>query len=56
VALTALKLGDAETAQCWLGRATPLRFGQRWNVLEEAIHPALVARPGVPPAGPLPGC
>ncbi len=56
VALTALELGDAETARCWLGRAAPLRFGQRWNVLEEAIHQALVARLGAPPTGPAPGC
>ena len=56
VALTALKLGDAETARCWLGRTVPLRFGQRWNVLEEAIHQALVARLGPPPADSPPTC
>jgi hypothetical protein len=51
VALTAVKLGDADTARCWLERAAPLRFGPRWNVLEEAIHQALVARLGAPAAG-----
>jgi hypothetical protein len=56
VALTALELGDAETARCWLGRAAPLRFGRRWNVLEEAIHQTLVARFGAPPPGPPPAC
>ena len=56
VALTALKLGDAATARCWLDLATPLRFGERWNLLEEAIHQALVARLGPPPAGAVPTC
>jgi hypothetical protein len=56
VALTALGLGDAETARCWLGRAAPLRYGRRWNVLEEAIHQALVARLGAPASGPAPAC
>ena len=36
VAVTALKLGDEATAQCWLAAAEGKRWGRNWNILEEA--------------------
>lgn len=42
VALTALNLGDHNTAECWLNRAEILRNGERWNVLEEAVFQAIL--------------
>lgn len=44
IALTADKMGDRDTAACWLAHARPLRYGQRWNVLEEALYQAFDAR------------
>jgi len=44
VAATAAKLGDDATAQRWLREASALRAGQRWNILEEAIHQGLAKK------------
>ena len=44
VALTAVKLGDEETAGCWLDHASAARFGSQWNILEEAAYQAVAAR------------
>jgi hypothetical protein len=46
VAQAAARMGDAATARCWASRAAPYRHGRRWNVLEEAIYLAFVARWG----------
>ena len=46
VAVAAEKMADYETAFCWLQYARPLRQGERWNVLEEAVFQALSARLG----------
>lgn len=45
VALTAQQLGDVATATCWSQQVAPLRHGERWNVLEEAVLQAI--RPAV---------
>jgi hypothetical protein len=36
IAVMAQTLGDGHTANCWSTRASKLRHGKRWNVLEEA--------------------
>ena len=41
VALAAHEVGDRETVACWLSQAQALRYGPRWNVLEEAAWQAL---------------
>lgn len=46
VALAAWKVGDANTAACWLARANTQRDNTRWNVLEEAIYQGLTAKLG----------
>lgn len=46
VALTAVKLGDNETAGCWLERASAERYGANWNILEEAAFQAVQAHLG----------
>jgi hypothetical protein len=46
VALTAVKLGDDATAGCWLEHAASARFGENWNILEEAAYQAVQARVG----------
>jgi hypothetical protein len=48
VAMTALKVGDIDSAGCWLSRAQALRFSPNWNVLEEAAFQAVEARVGDP--------
>ena len=45
VALTALTLGDFQTARCWLNRAAVLRNGDRWNVLEETVFQVISKSP-----------
>ena len=35
VAITALDMGDADSASCWQNRAEPMRFSGHWNILEE---------------------
>lgn len=44
VALAAWKVGDANTAACWLARVGRQRDTTRWNVLEEAIYQGLTAK------------
>lgn len=44
VALAADRMGDRATVGCWLAHARPLRHGQHWNVLEEALYQALEGR------------
>ena len=46
LALTADKMGDENTAACWVARAEHLRYGENWNVLEEAAYQALEAKVG----------
>lgn len=46
VALAAARMKDEATVRCWAARAAPLRHGGSWNVLEEAIFLAIVARHG----------
>lgn len=46
LALTADKLGDENTAACWVSRSEHLRYGENWNVLEEAAYQALKAKLG----------
>src|SRR5258708_7032225 len=41
VALAALKTGDNGGVMCWLARSESLPYGERWNILEEAIFQAL---------------
>jgi hypothetical protein len=41
VALAARLAGDAGTAYCWKSKAAHLRFGARWNVLEEAVFQSI---------------
>jgi hypothetical protein len=41
IALAAEKNEAPDTARLWVERALPLRHGERWNVLEEAIFQAL---------------
>jgi hypothetical protein len=38
VALTAAKVGDDESAVCWLSHSEHLRNGKYWNILEEAAY------------------
>jgi hypothetical protein len=54
VALAALRYGDQASTICWFGAAMSLRFGERWNVLEEAIYQALI--PVVSIGGAPPPC
>ena len=35
VAITALDMGDADSASCWQNRAEPMRYSGHWNILEE---------------------
>lgn len=44
VALAAEKVGDSRTAACWTSHSDPLRAGDSWNVLEEAVWQSLHAR------------
>lgn len=44
VAIVALHLGDEADAFCWQNRAEPLRYSQRWNVLEEIARQLVLAR------------
>jgi hypothetical protein len=44
VALAAEKAGDSNSAACWTSHSDPLRDGDSWNVLEEAVWQALHAR------------
>lgn len=44
VALAADRMGDRAMVGCWLAHAHPLRHGQHWNILEEAIYQALDVR------------
>jgi len=44
LALTALKLNDVATADCWLQQMMARRGGQGWNILEEAIFQAVQAK------------
>jgi hypothetical protein len=46
VALAAAKMNDRATVLCWASRAAPFRHGVHWNVLEEAIYLAFLARYG----------
>lgn len=39
-------MGDESTAACWVARAEHLRYGENWNVLEEAAYQALQAKVG----------
>lgn len=43
VAMAARAAGDAATAACWKSKAAHLRYGPRWNVLEEAVFQSIVA-------------
>ena len=52
VALTAMTLGDDDTAACWMVKAAPFRYSSDWNVLEEAAYQALEAK--LPPTGATP--
>lgn len=42
VAMAARLAGDAATAHCWKSKAAHLRFGARWNVLEEAVFQSII--------------
>lgn len=44
IALAADKMGDSDTIDCWLRHAHPLRDGQHWNILEETLYQAFIAR------------
>lgn len=44
VAQVADKMGDQDAITCWRVRATQFRHGTHWNVLEEALYQAFVAR------------
>src|SRR5947209_8559803 len=44
VALAALKMGDDNTALCWLSHSHHLRYSSRWNILEEAVMQGLEHR------------
>jgi hypothetical protein len=44
VALTAMQLGDYDTAACWMAKAAPFRYSSNWNVLEEAVYQGLEAK------------
>lgn len=44
VALAAEKVGDSGSAACWTSHSDPLRGGDSWNVLEEAVWQALHGR------------
>jgi hypothetical protein len=51
IALTALRLNDTATAQCWLNKSEPRRRDAQWNILEEAAFQAVQANitaPAVP--------
>jgi hypothetical protein len=41
VALASAHVGDPRTADCWLSRASSLRAGAHWNILEEAVFQSL---------------
>ncbi len=41
VALAAMKVGDESAAKCWLSHSEPLRYSQRWNILEESVFQGL---------------
>ena len=49
VAMAARAVGDTASAACWKSKAAHLRYGARWNVLEEAAFQSIV------PAGPETG-
>jgi len=38
IAVTTLKEGWPNVAHCWMQKAEPLRYGKRWNVLEEVSY------------------
>ena len=44
LALTALKLRDVATADCWLQQMTARRGGASWNILEEATFQAVQSK------------
>lgn len=46
VALLASQMGDDLSVECWVEKATPLRHGPHWNVLEEAVFQGLNDRAG----------
>ena len=46
LAITADKMGDYDTAACWLASSQHLRFSEDWNVLEEAAYQSLKAKLG----------
>ena len=46
LALTADKMRDENTAVCWVSRAEHLRYGENWNVVEEAAYQALESKIG----------
>lgn len=50
LALTALKLSDSATADCWLQQATSHRGSSNWNILEEATFQAVQANVGTNPS------
>lgn len=52
VALTAMQLGDNDTAACWLVKSAPFRYSSDWNVLEEVAYQAIEAK--LPPIGTSP--
>jgi hypothetical protein len=52
IALAAMKVGDNQTALCWLQHARDQRWNDEWNVLEEASFQAVQTRLGdAVPAG-----
>lgn len=44
IALAADKMDDPGTIGCWLQHAHPLRAGQHWNILEETLYQAFIAK------------
>lgn len=46
LAITAEKMGDSNTAACWVERSEHLRYSDNWNILEEAAYQAIKAKVG----------
>ena len=46
LAITADKMGDENTAACWLASSEHLRYSENWNILEEAAYQSLKAKLG----------
>jgi hypothetical protein len=44
IAMAAVKMGDASSAECWASHSDPLRGSGSWNVLEEAAWQSLRAQ------------